>query len=312
MSLLKGARINLIAALILACAATIALGQEFRGSITGRITDNTGAAVAGATVTIINTSTNSSSSTATNENGDYTALYLIPGPYHLTVEAKGFKKATKQNIEIRIGDKLQLDMQLEVGNVSETVNVTADAALLETNSASAGQVIDQRRIAELPLSDGNPFVLSRLSPGIAYVGDLKFSRPFDNSGAAAVIADGAPGRNEFTLDGIPNMASGGGTNRAGRVAFVPPADPTQAVKGETGSYDGQQSHTAAATINVALKSGTNSLHGSVYEFVRNDVLSANDFFINRTNLAANPSRDKDHDGKADRDALRYNRYGFTV
>src|SRR5262249_31709223 len=97
-----------------------------------------------------------------------------------------------------------------------------------------------------------------------------------------------------------------------RVAFVPPADATQEFKVETASYDGQQSHTAAATVNVALKSGTNGLHGSVYEFVRNDVLSANDFFINRTNLAANPSRDKDHDGKADRDALRYNRYGFTV
>src|SRR5262245_31933788 len=298
MSPLKKIRILLLAALIGVCAAAIGSAQEFRGSITGRVTDHSDAAVANATVTIANTATNASSATTTNENGDFTALYLIPGSYSVTVEAKGFKKSVRQNVEVRVGDKLQLNLQLEVGAVSETVNITSDAPLLEANSASAGQVIDQRRIADLPLSDGNPFVLSRLSPGIAYVGDLKFSRPFDNSGAAAVIADGAPGRNEFTLDGIPNMASGGGTNGAGRVAFVPPADATQEFKVETASYDGQQSHTAAATINVALKSGTNSLHGSVYEFVRNDVLSANDFFINRTNLAANPSRDKDNDGKA--------------
>jgi len=181
--------------------------------------------------------------------------------------------------------------------------------LLEASSASAGQVIDQRRISELPLSDGNPFVLTRLAPGIAYVGDLKFSRPFDNGGTSAIVADGAPGRNEFTLDGVPNMASGGGL---GRVAFVPPADAVQEFKVETAAYDGQTAHTAGATINVTLKSGTNGLHGSISEFVRNDVMSANPFFLNRTNLTANPSRDRDRDGKADRDPLRYNRYGFTV
>ncbi|MBO0726669.1 MAG: carboxypeptidase regulatory-like domain-containing protein, partial [Blastocatellia bacterium] len=298
MSPSTGARITLIAATIVACAAATGLSQEFRGSITGRVTDNNGAAVTKAAITITNTATNVSSSTATNGDGDYTALYLIPGNYSVTVEAAGFKKSTRQNVEIRVGDRLQIDMRLEVGNVSETVNVNSDAPLLETNSASAGQVIDQRRIADLPLSDGNPFVLSRLSAGVAYVGDLKFSRPFDNSGAAAVITDGSPGKNEFTLDGTPNMAGTGGTNGAGRVAFVPPADAVQEFKIETASYDAQQAHTAAATVNVTLKSGTNGLHGTVYEFVRNDILSGNDFFLNR---AGTP-----------RPALHYNRYGFTV
>jgi hypothetical protein len=246
---------------------------------------------------------------ATDANGDYQALYLIPGRYSVELEATGFKKVVRNNIEIRVGDKVVLDLALEVGALQEVVNITAETPLLEAASASAGQVIDQRRIAELPLSDGNPFVLTRLAPGIAYTGDLKFSRPFDNAGTSAVVADGAPGRNEFTLDGSPNMASGGG---AGRVAFVPPADAVQEFKVETAAYDGQTAHTAGATVNVTLKSGTNQLHGSVYEFVRNDVLSANNYFLNRTNLAANPSRDADKDGKADRDALRYNRYGFTV
>lgn len=309
MSALKKIRINLFVIGLIACASVVAAAQDFRGSIAGRVTESNGAAVANAQITVTNVATNTSVNATTDGSGDYKVLYLTPGSYTISVEAKGFKRSVRQNVEVRIGDKLDLDVALEVGAVTESINVTADAATLETNSASAGQVIDQRRIAELPLSDGNPFVLSRLAPGIAYTGDLKFSRPFDNAGAAGIVADGAPGRNEFTLDGVPNMASGGGI---GRVAFVPPADAVQEFKVETASFDAQSSHTAGATVNVTLKSGTNNYHGSVYEFVRNDVLSANDYFINRTNLTANPSRDKDKDGKADRDALHYNRYGLTV
>src|SRR5262245_52978802 len=296
MSPLKGIRITLIAALIIACGAAIGLAQEFRGSITGRVVDTNGAAVANAAVTITNTATNVTSSTTTNGDGDYTALYLIPGSYRVNVEATGFKKSTRQNVELRVGDKLQIDLQLEVGNVADTVNVTTDAPLLETNSATAGQVIDRRRISELPLSDGNPFSLTRLATGIGYVGDLKFSRPFDNNGTSDFISNGLSrgGGHEFTLDGVPNTDDNGSM----RVAFVPPADAVQEFKVETASFDAQQAHGAGATVNVALKSGTNSLHGTAYDFIRNDVLAANDFFLNR---AGTP-----------RPALRYNRYGGTI
>src|SRR5262245_57241987 len=109
MSPLKGIRLTLIAALIIACAAVTERAQEFRGSITGRVVDNNGAAVANATVTVSSAATNASSSTTTNESGDYTALYLTPGSYTVTVEAAGFKKSTRRNIEIRVGDKLQID-----------------------------------------------------------------------------------------------------------------------------------------------------------------------------------------------------------
>ncbi len=312
MSSLKSISGAIIATLIIACGAAIGSAQEFRGSITGRVVDNSGGAVANANVTVTNTATNVSSSTTTNESGDYTALYLIPGSYTVTVEAAGFKKAIRQNIEIRVGDKLQVNLQLEVGNVSDTVNVTSDAPLLETNSATAGQVIDRRRISELPLSDGNPFTLTRLATGIGYVGDLKFSRPFDNNGSSDFISNGTSrvGGHEFTLDGIPNTDDNGSNSM--RVAFVPPSDAVQEFKVETASFDAQQGHGAGATVNVALRSGTNGLHGTLYEFLRNDVLSGNDFFLNRTNLVTTPSRDSDKDGKADRDALRYNRYGGTV
>ena len=295
MSSLKSIRGALIAVLIVACAAAIGPAQEFRGSITGRVVNNSGAAVANATVTVSNTATNGSASTTTNESGDYTALYLTPGSYTVTVEAAGFKKAIRQNIEIRVGDKLQIDLQLEVGNVSDTVNVTSDAPLLETNTASAGQVIDRRRISELPLSDGNPFVLTRLAPGIAYTGDLLFSRPFDNGGTSSIVADGATGGNEFTLDGTPNLASGR------RVAFVPPADAVQEFKVETASFDAQQAHTAGATINVTMRSGGNQFHGTAYEFVRNDILSANNFF---NNLNRHARQGRERQGEARRDALQ--------
>ncbi len=266
--------------------------QEFRGSIIGRVTDSAGAAVQGAQVTVVNLRTNVSASMTTDDAGSYRAVYLTPGQYTIMVEAPGFKKLVRQGIEVRVNDQLNLDFNLEVGTVQEIVNVTASAPLLEAVSASSGQVIDDRRISELPLSDGNPFVLSRLVPGVAYTGDLKFSRPFDNAGTSAIVADGAPGTNSFALDGSPNMASGG------RIAFVPPADAVQEFKVVTASFDAQQGGTAGANVNVTIKSGTNELHGTLYEFVRNDKLSANDFFLNRA-------------GKP-RDATRYNRFGGSV
>ena len=289
-----------------------AYGQEVRGSITGRVVDGTNAAVVGAKVSITNMAMNTSTSVKTDEGGNYSVFYLMPGKYSVSVEAQGFKKYVNQGIEVRVSDKLTLDLQLEVGAVQESVSVTSGATLLDASSATAGQVIDGRRISELPLSDGNPFTLTRLAPGIGYVGDLKFSRPFDNNGSSDFISNGTSrvGGHEFTLDGIPNTDDNGATGN--RVAFIPPADAVQEFKVETASFDAQQGHGAGATVNVALKNGTNSLHGTIYEFVRNDVLSANDFFLNRTNLAANPGRDKNKDGKADRDPLRYNRYGATV
>ncbi|GAC1663708.1 MAG: hypothetical protein NVS9B4_18740 [Candidatus Acidiferrum sp.] len=269
-----------------------ARAQESRGSIVGRVTDPSGAAIPGTEVTVTNTQTNIAIKTITEATGEYTVLYLIPGQYSLSVQASGFKNLVRQGIDVRVGDRLTVDLQLEFGTTTETVTVTAEAPLLETANGSGGQVIDQRRISELPLSDGNPFVLARLAPGIAYTGDLKFSRPFDNFGTSAIRVNGSPGGNEFSLDGFPNMT----TSR--RVAFVPPSDAVQEFKVQTTSFDAEYGHTAGADVNVTLKSGANALHGSAYEFVRNDKLSANDFFLNRAGKPRAP--------------VRYNRYGGSV
>ena len=282
-----------------ACALAVALltadgasAQDFRGAVTGRVMDQSGGVLPGVTVTVTNKETNVSNNTVTNETGTYSLLYLQPGAYTVSAELQGFKKMSRENVDVRLGDRLEIDFKLEVGRLEEVVTVAADTPLLETRTGSAGQVIDEKRIALMPLSDGNPFVLARLAPGVAYHGDLKFSRPFDNGGTSDFTADGGPGRNEFTLDGSPNMANGR------RVAFVPPAGAVQEFKVETATFDAQQGHTAGATVNVTLKSGTNRLKGDGYYHYRDEALSANDFFLEQ---AGRP-----------KDALEYKRYGFTA
>ena len=246
----------LLAAALIACLAAPASAQDFRGTITGRVADAQGGRLPGALVSVVNTATNSEATTTTDSNGDFSVPYLTPGAYRVTVELSGFKKIVREGVEVRIGDRLTLDMSLEVGQLEETVTVAAATPLLETRSGSAGQVIDEKRIELMPLSDGNPFMLARLAPGVAYHGDLKFSRPFDNGGTSDFTANGGPGGNEFTLDGSPNMANGR------RVAFVPPAGAVQEFKVETATFDAQQGHTAGATVNVTMKSGHEHVPGA--------------------------------------------------
>lgn len=268
-------RVCFLAIVLLAAMASGVHSQEFRGSISGRVTDSSKGRLPGATVTVTNVATNVGSTTTTNGEGEYNVLYLTPGTYTLTIELSGFKKMVREGLEVRIGDKLAVDTTLDVGRVEETVSVTAESPLLETRSGSAGQVIGEKQISLMPLSDGNPFALARLVPGVAYTGDLKFSRPFDNAGTSAINADGSTGGNEFTLDGSPNMASGR------RVAFVPPAGAVSEFKVSTASFDASEGHTAGAMVNVTLKSGTNRVKGEAYEYMRRDSLSSTDFFVKK-------------------------------
>jgi hypothetical protein len=277
-------RVCFLSIVLLTVVAAAASAQDFRGGITGRVTDESGGRLPGVTVTARNVATNVASDTTTNGEGDYNLLYLTPGMYTLTAELSGFKKIVRDGIEVRIGDRVGVDLKLDVGRLEETITVTAESPILQTTSGSTGQVIDETRIAMMPLSDGNPFVLARLAPGIAYTGDLKFSRPFDNAGTSGITTAGATGGNEFTLDGSPNMASGR------RVAFVPPAGAVQEFKVETASFDAGSGHTGGATVNVTLKSGTNALKGSAYAYYRDEKLAESDFFVLKNN-AAKPELD---------------------
>ncbi|MDQ3652123.1 MAG: TonB-dependent receptor, partial [Acidobacteriota bacterium] len=275
--------------------------------ITGLVTDPSGAALPGANITVTSMATNTPTSTTSNEEGNYTVPFLQPGQYTVTAEASGFKRLMQQNVEVRVGDRVSLDLQLEAGGVEETITVTGETTpLLNTASATAGQVIDRRRVSELPLADGNPVTLVRLAPGVALTGTAFSSgSALSNSGPSSFRVNGAPaGSNEFSLDGSPNTADPSGEGL--RIGLQPPTDAVQEFKVVTASFDASQGHTTGGSVDFAIRSGQNRVFGTLYEFVRNDALAANGFFLNRSPF------ELDENGKSKRESRRYNRYGGTV
>lgn len=273
--------------------AVPSFAQEFRGSISGRVLDPSGAGIAGAQVVVTNTEENVSATTTTDAAGEYQVLYLNPGQYRITVTVSGFKTLERRGIEVRVGDKLAVDLRLEMGTVAEQVTVSGAQPLLETEDASHGTVVDNIRLRDLPLQDGNPIMLTRLAAGVTPTGSFgPFNRPFDSYGPSSIRVEGAPGANEYTLNGLPDMSL------HNTVGFSPPTDAVQQSKTVNDSYNAQTGHTGAAIIDQALKSGTNQLHGTLYEFSRNDFFNANDFFRNRAHLPTSK--------------VRYNRFGGSV
>lgn len=266
---------GLSVALLLLFVFVAAGAQEFRGSLAGKITDPNGAALPGATVTVKNVETNVEATATTNEEGAYNFPLLQPGKYTLTATSTGFGTAAREGLEVRVADKLTLDVQLQVAGVGDTVSVTAATPVLETGSVSTGTVITSQQISELPLAEGTAYQLATLAPGIAYTGNPQFTGPTSNGNLAAFRSNGATGSNQITLDGSPNYAFEGG------VGFSPPSDAVQEFKVQTNQFDAQQGFSAGATVNVAIKSGTNDPHGSLWYFNRDRSRTANNFFSNR-------------------------------
>ena len=266
------------AALLILFSCAFAMGQEFRGSITGRVTDPNGAVIPGATVVVKNNATNEEATATTNDEGNYSFPVLLPGQYKLVVTKDGFKVEAREQIEIRVADKLTIDVQLQTGNVSETVTVISSPAL-ETGSVTTGTIIERKQIAELPLSEGTAYQLATLAPGVAYTGNPMFTAPISNGNLAAFRVNGAPAQNQITLDGSPNYAFDFA------VGFSPPADAVQEFKVQTNVFDAQQGYSAGGNVNVVVKSGTNDLHGSIYYFNRDRSRTANNFFSNRSGQA---------------------------
>jgi len=244
--------------LALLTAASLAWGQETRATIVGRIIDPSGAVVVGAKVHATNTAQNARVSSVVNEQGYYEISYLIPGTYRVEVEIAGFKKAVRDGIELHVNDRLPLDFTLELGNLTETVVVTGETPLLESTSASIGMIMDERRVTEFPVVGGNPFYLSRLSPGVLSSGGRSAGNPMDNGAATDVIVNGTRGgSSEAMVDGSPNM-----TNR--NAVFSPPQDLVQEFKIHTATFDATIGHAAGAMTNVSMKSGVNTLRGTGY------------------------------------------------
>ncbi|MCZ2077262.1 MAG: TonB-dependent receptor [Bryobacterales bacterium] len=266
-----------------------ALGQESRGSIVGRVLDSSGAVIPGATVTATNQNTNVAVNAQTNDQGNYQILFLIPGVYKVTAALPGFKTFVKENIELRVNDRIGLDMRLEVGDVTENVVVSAEAPLLQTATADVGLVVDNRRISELPLAHGNASSLIMLTPGVnmSYPAGMKWQDPMRVAQTTMMSVQGAPfGSTEFTMDGVPNTQSSN-ADRGQGISNQPPADAIQEFKVET-SFDASVGHTSGTLINTVIKSGTNDLHGTAYYFLRDPALNANGFF---SNAAGQPKGD---------------------
>jgi hypothetical protein len=253
-----------LVALVLFVLAGTASAQDPRGSITGTVTDATGGVLPGVTITVTNNETGVAQASVTDAEGRFAVLYLNPGTYTVAAELSGFKKFLAQNTRVGVTDVVRVDVAMQAGGVEETVQVVAETPLLNTSSGISGTTVDSKQIAELPLGDGTAYMLTRLAPGIMDSSDLHFSRPADNANLGGIMANGVQGGNEFSIDGAPNMSNARG------VGFSPPSDAIAEFKVQTNAFDAQTGHTAGAVVNLALKSGTNSLRGAAGYFNRDD------------------------------------------
>src|SRR5262245_5733624 len=268
---------GLLSAVLVFTAATTLTAQEFRATVKGQVTDPSKAAVPGANVSVQNQDTNETANTVSNAEGTYSLPFLRPGLYTLTVELSGFQKYVRKDMRLEVSQSAVVNVQLAVGGVAEQMTVTAESPLLEAGKADRGTVIDSHRIEELPLQSRSPMALTVLVAGVNYNAQAIYLRPFDNGALADWSMNGGQNRNnEFMLDGAPNNANQGGNN----IAYVPPADAVQEFKVQTNSYDAQYGRTAGGVVNMSLKSGTNSFHGTGYEYYRRKWLDANSFLLN--------------------------------
>ena len=280
-------------ALLFTLVSASVWAQEFRATLTGRVIDAQNAAVPSARITATLISTGAKSETSTGADGLYTIPFLPPGDYRITAEASGFKRYVRDKFQVSTGERIGLDIPLELGQVSETVNVSADAPLLETTTATMGQVITSSQVENMPMNGRTPLVLAQLAIGVVPNSDPKFNRPFDNSGPSGFSMGGAPAQtNELLVDGAPD------TTGNLRVAYNPPVDAVDEVRVHSFESDAAYGHTGGGTANVVLKSGTNDLHGTASEFNQTSALAATPFFTNAAGL--------------EKPVTRYNQWGTTT
>src|SRR5436309_8336140 len=279
----KSSALSLVIALILVVSASFA--QQITGSITGAVTDPTGAAVTGAAVKLTNTETGAIQNATSDESGNFRFLLLPPGNYSLQVTTSGFKSFRREGIIVEVDRSLAVPVALQIGQVSDTVEVIGGSPLLEPNTSSLGTVMDEKKVIDLPLNGRNPMGLANLIPtvkGIGYFGGQVLS---SWRLAAVSIGGGQPLTNGFLVDGIANdkMVD------SGPMTFLT-VDSTEEFKVQTNGMSAEFGRTSGGVISMISKSGTNQIHGSLFEFLRNDKVNANDFFANKAGRARTPSR----------------------
>ncbi|MEG9431000.1 carboxypeptidase regulatory-like domain-containing protein [Terriglobus sp. ADX1] len=298
-------KLSLVACL--AGASVPMYAQIANGTITGRLTDSGGAIIPGAQVLLLKTDTNLTLKTQTNSEGIYTFPALGTGKYTLSVEQPGFKKATS-NLTLTVGQTASIDLTLEIGSNSETVDVqAAGQADLETSDATISYTVGARQVSDLPLNGRNPYGLAALSPGINPGGS--FGAGVATARGAVVAAatnnfeanGGLSAANDILLDGVPISVC-----CQGQPALTPSVEVVDQFKVITSTPSAQFGRTSGGILNIVTKSGTNGLHGTAYEYFRNDKLDAANFFTKRSGVYPIPTR------KDFRLPHRYNQYGVFV
>ncbi len=273
----------------------LVFAQEFRATISGRILDSSGGAIGGAAILATNASNDETSTATSDASGAYSIPFLRPGVYRLNVTAPGFKQFARENITLQVGQIAGIEVVLEVGALTESVTVTAESALLETQTASRVGIINSKQVSEIPLNSRNPFMLGAMMSGVTFRGAAIWQRPFDNGAIAQwSVNGGRQSNNEFFLDGAPNNAQMGNNN----IAYVPIVDAVQEFSVQQNSYDAQYGKTGGGVFNVVLKSGTTQHHITAWEFMRRKFLDANTFQNNAVG--------------AERPAHRLDQYGFQL
>src|SRR5579883_2573025 len=270
--------------LALVVVSVCAYAQEFRATLTGRITDAAGAGVADARITIKNSATGEETQTTSGAEGDYEAGFLLPGDYVMTVQKPGFETSVRQGISLAIAQRATLDVSLTVGQVNQTVTVTANAAILETESADKGLTVESKRVLDLPLQGRNPFAAAWSAPGAIEAAGAQRLRPFDIAGSSSIVINGGrPSTNEVLVDGISSLY------QAQSVSYVPTAEALQEFRVQTTNFDAQYGWTLGGVMNMITKNGTNEFHGSLFEFLQNTHLNANTFNSNLTGVPRSSS-----------------------
>jgi hypothetical protein len=276
-----------------------AAGQTVTGTILGAVTDPSGAIVPGATVTATSQSTGFTRSDTSDAEGNYRLTFLPLGVYRVEVKSAGFERMLREGIEVQADQRMRVDFALAVGEATQTVEVNAGAPLVQTNDATVGDVIDHQRIVDLPLNKRNFVDLVQLTAGVTpgRAADYGGETAIDNfRGRFVFSANGQrTTTNNFILDGVDNNAN---LFNAGGVVIAPVIDSIQEFKVSTANFSPEFGRAAGAVVSVQTKSGTNQIHGTMFEFLRNSDLDANTFFNNRAGLPKPP--------------FRQNQFGFTV
>ena len=267
----------LVSVLSLGLASAV-LAQQPTADVTGLISDASGAAVQGAGIEIVNIDTGLRWETTSNETGNYVFTSLPPGNYRINIKKPGFEAAARSAFELTVGQRARMDFQLKVGNVSDTVEVTGSAPILESETSSMGQTITTKPINDLPLNGRNFLQLAKLSMGVME------PKPGDRGTAGgSFVANGVRAQfNNFMLDGVDNNAKIVDQQNSSPVVIQPSVDALQEFRVETNNYSAEYGYSAGAVVNATIKSGTNAFHGTAFEFLRNDALDARNYFASPT------------------------------